>query len=258
MSDPSSSQEIRQPKRWLLVLLLLPCSVYLGCLAGLAMGALWFRFEAQDLAGIFGVLGGGILGAVAGLAIGGTLSWRASYGLLRRVAFAAAVLAALMVTVDIVWRIADRAKLREQAGLNVPLPPAAGFRIEARIVEPEMQRPPAQLTIDGSTWRATWTRPYPRPGTCTARLSAKEATALLRKRDEIRDNPSRLTSLCSVAEEDATYVYSLRDIEPGAASWKVFADVPCLQNRDEIRELHRLLWSITLDTMVDGRIECKD
>lgn len=251
MSDPISSQENRPPRRWPLTLLLLPCSAYSGYMAGLLVGVLWFgSAEQPNLAGLFGVLLGGGLGGVAGFAIGGILSWRASYGLLRRIATAGAVLAALLLMVDLVLRAVVRAKHRDEAGLNDPLPPPANFRIEARLDT-------ARLTIDGSTWRATWTRLHPRPETCTARLSAREANGLLRKRDEFRDSPTR-TSLCSVAEADATYFFALREADPGAPSWEIFADSACLQGRDEIRELHRLLWYIPLDSMADGRIECKD
>jgi hypothetical protein len=62
-------------------------------------------------------------------------------------------------------------------------------------------------------------------------------------------------SLCSVP--DATHVYALREADPGAPSWEVFAGERCLQEHGELAALHWMLGRIPVDAVSDGRAECE-
>lgn len=109
MGNPISFQEERPPTRWLFVLLLLPCSAFLGYEA--VVFAIVFATRSgwispptsgeEALFRILAALASVVLGSVGGLTLGGILSWRASHRVLARLTAAALALAALMVTVDI-------------------------------------------------------------------------------------------------------------------------------------------------------------
>lgn len=114
-----------------------------------------------------------------------------------------------------------------------------------------------ELTIDGDTWTATWIAVGPEAATCTAELIFDEADALLGKRTEVRDAYDRFTALCSVPEAEATHVYALRESDPGAPSWQVFADERCLQEHDELSDLYWILRRIPTDAVSHGRAECQ-
>lgn len=244
-------------RRWPFVLLLLASLAWLGLVTGTAAGAAWFVPEGSGLAGPAIVLGYGVLGLLVGVALGGVLGWRARLGLLRTAAAVAVVLALLAVGL-VVWRIvAAEAERRSAAGLDVSLPPPAGFRLESRIAESDEMRRYRELTIEGDTWTATWTAVGPEAATCTATLRFVEADALLRKRIEVRQAPARFTELCAVAEADATHVYALREDDPGSPSWEVFADEGCLQEHGDIAALHWMLGRIPIDAVSDGRASCE-
>lgn len=256
MSHPITSPEPRPPRRWPFVVLLLGSFAWLGLVAGTAVGARWFVPEGSGLAGPAIALWYGVLGAVAGLAVGGSLVWKAAHSLLRAAA-AVAVGLALLAAGLVVWRfVAAQAERRAKAGMDVPLPPPSGFRIESRIAESDGMRRYRELTIDGDAWMVTWIAVGPTAATCTAGLTFKEAGALLRKRAEVRDAHDRFTSLCSVSEDAATHVYALQESHPGAPSWEVLADDQCLQEHGEISELYRIVGRIPIDAVSDGRAEC--
>ena len=243
-------------RRWPFILLIVASFAWLGLVTGTAAGAAWFVPEGSGLAGPAIALGYGVLGLLAGLALGAVLGWKAGHGLLRASAAVAVVLALLTVGA-VVWRIvAAENERRAEAGLDVPLPPPAGFRLESRIAESDEMRRYRELTIDGDTWTATWTAVGPEAATCTAALRFIEADALLRKRIEVRQASDRFTALCSVSEADATHVYALREVDPSAPSWKVLADERCLQEHGEIAGLHWMLGRIPIDAVSDGRAEC--
>jgi len=258
MSPSSASSTPRPRRRWPFVLLLLGSLAWLGLVAGTAAGAAWFVPEGSGLAGPAIALGYGVLGVAAGLALGGLLGWKAGHGLLRATTAVAAVLALLTVGL-IGWRIvAAQAERRAAAGMDVPLPPAAGFRLESQLAESVDKRSYRELTIDGDAWTATWIAVGPEAATCTAELIFDEADALLGKRTEVRDAHDRFTALCSVPEAEATHVYALRESDPGAPSWEVFADERCLQEHDELSDLYWILRRIPTDAVNDGRAECGD
>jgi hypothetical protein len=243
-------------RRWPFVLLLLASLAWLGLVAGTAAGAAWFVPKGSGLAGPAIALGYGVLGLIAGVALGAVLAWKAGHGLLRASA-AVAVVLALLTAGAVVWRIVSAEnERRTEAGLDLPLPPPAGFRLESRIAESDEMRRYRELTIDGDTWTATWTAVGPEAATCTAVLRFVEADALLRKRIEVRQAPGHFTALCSVSAADATHVYALREVDPGAPSWEVFADEQCLQEHGEVAALHWMLGRIPVDAVSDGRARC--
>jgi hypothetical protein len=243
---------------WPFVLLLFASLGWLGLVAGTAIGAAWFVPEGSGLAGPAIALGYGVLGLLAGLALGAVLGWKAGHGLLQASAAVAVVLALLTVGA-VIWRIVSAEnERRAEAGLDVPLPPPAGFRLESRIAELDEMRRYRELTIDGDTWTATWTAVGPEAATCTATLRFVEADALLRKRIEVRQAPDRFMALCSVPEADSTHVYALREADPGSLSWEVFADARCLQEHGEVAGLHWMLGRIPIDAVSDGRARCGD
>jgi hypothetical protein len=240
-------------RRWPLVLLLLPSLAWLGLVAGTAAGAAWFVPEGSGLAGPAIALGYGALGAGVGIALAAVLGWRAGHGLLRTAA-AVAVVLALLAAGLVGWRIVATTAARSA---GVLLPPPAGFRLESRIAESVESRSYRELAIDGDTWTATWTAVGPKAARCTAALRFVEADALLRKRLEVRQAPDRFTALCAVPEADATHVYALREADPSAPSWEVFADERCLEEHGELAALHWMLGRIPVDAVSDGRAECE-
>jgi hypothetical protein len=154
------------------------------------------------------------------------------------------------------WRFATvEAERRATAGIDVPLPPPAGFRIESRISEADDMRRYRELTVDADTWTATWTAVGPEAATCTTELIFDEADALLGKRAEIRDSHDRFTSLCPAAGS-ATHVYALHESDPGAPSWELTGDFECLQRNPEVAEPHQLLGRIPIDAVSRGRTAC--
>jgi hypothetical protein len=224
--------------------------------AGTAIGAAWFVPEGSGLAGPAIAIGYGVLGALAGVALAAVLGWKAGHGVLWS-SSAVAVVLALLTAGLVVWRIvAAEAERRAAAGLDVPLPPPAGFRLESRIAESDEMRRYRELTIDGDTWTATWTAVGAEAANCTAKLRFVEADELHRKRAAVREILGRFTSLCSVNDRDATHVYALREADPTAPSWEVFADERCFQEHDELSELYWILRRIPTEAVNDGRAEC--
>jgi len=257
MSPSIASSGPRPRRRWPFVLLLLASLAWLGLVAGTAVGAAWFVPEGSGLAGPAIALGYGVLGVLVGVALGAVLGWKAGHGLLRTATVVAAVLALAAAGAIVYGVVAADKERRAAAGLDVPLPPPAGFRLESRIAEADEMRRYRELTIDGDTWTATWTAVGPEAATCTARLRFVEADALLRERIEVRQAPDRFTELCAVPEADATHVYALREDDPGSTSWEVFADERCLQEHGEIAALHWMLGRIPVDAVSDGRARCE-
>jgi hypothetical protein len=244
-------------RRWPFVLLLLASLAWLGLVAGTAAGAAWFVPDRSGFVGPAIALGYGIQGLAAGVALGVVLAWRAGHGLLRVATAVAVVLALLSAGLIVRWIVAAGAERRAAAGWYEPLPPPAGFRLESRISESDEMRRYRELTIDGDTWTATWIAVGPEAATCTARLRFVEADALLRKRIEVRQAPERFTSLCSVPEAEASHVYALREADPAAPSWEVFADERCLQEHREIWDLDWILRRIPADAVNYGQAECE-
>ena len=249
---------LRPRKRWPWILLLLTSLAWIGLAAGTAIGAAWLVPEGSGLAGPVIALGYGVLGAVSGLILGTLLGWRASFGFLRAAAIVAVVLALLLASLA-GWRfVTVRADRLSEAGMDVPLPPAAGFRIESRIAPADDMRRYRELTIDGDAWTATWTAVGPEAQVCTARLIFDEADALLRKRAEVRATYELFASSCTVPEASATHFYALLESDADALSWEVAADAGCLQHSAEIAELHWMLGRIPIDAVSHGRVECRD
>lgn len=176
----STPPEPRPRRRWPFVLLLLGSLLWIGLTAGTAVGAKWFVPADSGLAGPAIALGYGVLGAVAGLVLGAVLAWKAPHGLLRAASAVAGALAAVLAGL-VIWRVVTlEAQRRAQAGMDVPLPPPAGFRIESRIAESDEMRRYRQMTIDADAWTATWIAVGPEAATCTAELIFDEAAVLLR------------------------------------------------------------------------------
>jgi hypothetical protein len=124
---------------------------WLGLVAGTAAGGAWFVPEGSGLVGPAIALGYGVLGLLAGWPSEAILGWRAGHGLFRA-ATAVAVVLALLSAELVVWRIvAAEAERRAAAGLDVPLPPPAGFRLESTIEESDGMRRYRELTVDGAT-----------------------------------------------------------------------------------------------------------
>jgi len=257
MASSSDSPGPHPRRRWPSVLLLLGSLAWIGLVAGTAVGAAWFVPEGSGLAGPAIALGFGVLGVGIGLVLGAVLGWKAPHGLLRAAA-AVGVVLALLAAGLVAWRIvADRAERLAKAGMDVPLPPPAGFRIESRVSELDEMRRYRELTVDADAWTATWVAAGPESATCTARLIPDEAHALLRKRAELRQALDRFTSRCSPAGGSTTHFYALRESAPGQPSWEVAADFQCLQENSDLSDLHRILGRIPIDAVSHGRAECE-
>ena len=123
MSPPTAPPGPRPRRRWPWVLLLLGSLAWLGLVAGMAVGAAWFVPAGSGLAGPAIALGFGLLGAAAGLALGGALAWKGAHALLRAAAAVAVVLALLTAGV-VAWRFAAAAARPDPSG-HGPRPPAA-------------------------------------------------------------------------------------------------------------------------------------
>jgi hypothetical protein len=246
----------RRRSRLPLALALVLCSAWLGLVAGLTAGALWLVPKDAGLAGGPIVLAYGLLGLLAGLVAAALVVWKAPHGLLAGLTAAAALLTVASLAF-VGWRLLDlRAERRAAAGLDVPLPPPAGFRLEARIDESDGMRRFRTLTVDGDEWMAQWVAVGPEAAECEAQMVASEAEALLAALERIATLGGDLATAC--AAPDATAVYHLARYGVGGAEpdWAIAGDRACLREQPEVGELHRLLGAVVLDSLGSGRIEC--
>ncbi len=256
MTDHTTS-DLHPRRRWPLVVLLLCDFAWLGLVISSAAGARWWVPKDSGLAGSVIVLGYGVLGAGIGLTLAGLLGWKAPDQLLRPVTWTTTAVALAVAGWLVLRLFTAEAERRAEAGLDVPLPPPAGFLIESRIGKEDTSRPYREMTIDADKWTATWVAVGPEAATCTADLVFAEADALLRIRTEIRAARESIAPLCSLPESDAVYIYTLRETDQDTDSWQLLADSTCLGQHADVGELHRVLGRIPIDAVNHGRAACQ-
>jgi hypothetical protein len=255
MSLPVASDGQRAPRRWPLVALLLPSLAWAGLVVGTVVGSSRVP-EGSGLAGPAIALAYGVMGMAFSLVLGGLFTWRAPH-LLLQLATAVAVVVAVAAAGLVAWRfVAARQERMVAAGLDVPLPPPAGFRIDSRVSEADEMRRYRELSVDADAWSARWVAVGPEAVTCRARLVFAEADALRRKSDEIRAARDHFRTLCGLPEAAGTHVYTFRDSAPGESAWSIAADFQCLQQSAELGELDWILGRIPIDAVSHGRAEC--
>ncbi|HMB53928.1 MAG TPA: hypothetical protein VKU40_11465 [Thermoanaerobaculia bacterium] len=239
-----------------LALVVALCLAWLGLVAGLTAGALWLVPKDAGLAGGPMVLGYGLLGLIAGLVVAALLAWKAPHSVLRATALAAALLAVASLAF-VGWRLLDlRTERRAAAGLDEPLPPPTGFRLEARIDESDGMRRFRTLTVDGDEWRAEWVAVGPEAAECEAQMIADEAEALLATLARVEALGDGFAASCVLPEGEA--VYHLAHYAEGGAEpdWTIAGNRECLRDQPEVGELHRLLGAVVLDSLDGLRLDC--
>ncbi len=108
------------PRRALWSVLLVLCSLWLGLVAGMAIGGRLFVPEGSGLAGPAIALGYGAMGALAGAVLSGLLAWKLPVRSLRLAAWIALLLSALAV-LFIGYRVVEQ----QQASLTFYLDSAS-------------------------------------------------------------------------------------------------------------------------------------
>ena len=241
---------------WLAVLIL--AAMWLGLIAGISIGARYFVPADSGLAGGPMALGYGAVGALVAGVIAGGLGVRGTPTSLRGGAVVALLLSIASVAY-LVYRVgALRAERTATAGRDQPLPAAGDFRLESRIADEEAMRAYRELRLDAAVWQAEWTSAGAEALTCTATLTAEEATAIGRGVAELEASLATTPDPCAGTAPPATHSIAWRrpDAPEGAGAHLVEGGAECLQRAGPWSSLLTTLHRLPIDATSRARARC--
>jgi len=247
------------PRKMLWGTLLVPCTVFCGLIAGIVTARFSVSettgFEAVGIAFTYGLLGAFFAGLLSALLI-----WRSSPRFLRGAALTAFALASICAVVIAWGLIADRAERRAAAGLDQPLPPPAGFVLEAALSELDTTRSYRELEIDGHDWSFRWVAVGPEAAVCRGRLVAAEAEKLYAQLQSLERRFATSPPPCASETEPVIAHLAWRPQPgPGATPFEareLEITRTCLREEDEVAALAYTLRRIPLDAVSYARAAC--
>lgn len=257
MTKDSASRP-RPARRWLLAAVLVPTALVLGFGVGGIAGSQLFVPDGAGLEGVAVVVFSALAGALlAGL--GAVLaSWRLPARWVPATTLAAGVVLVLFVGLTLVRAWGLRSARRAQLGLDAPLPAAAGFVLAAEIDESEEMRRYRRLELDGDRWRVAWTAVGPEVAPCTAEMTAAEAGAILAIVESIDATNAEAAARClEDRNAGASHSFDLARDDPQQPPWRIETDRYCLERQPELARLDQLLARLPMETVSQGRANCK-